>query len=417
MDTAYARLLARLQGVRSLGVSFGLDRIRLALQRLGEPQAKFQAVQIAGTNGKGSTAAFLESILRASGLRTGLFTSPHLCRFSERIRIDGREVEGAHLAQLDQAVAATGVPLTYFEISAALAFLAFAETGIDVAVLETGLGGRLDATTASQPMACAITSIALDHQDMLGQTLVEISHEKACIARPGVPLFLGALPAVATGEILRVAEACGAPVRRLDVDFEPPAFPLSLAGPHQASNAALAVALAEEVASHRGCRLAPEAVREGLARTHWPGRMERLAEDVLLDCAHNAEGAEKLASALPEAPCRALVVSIVHGKDAAAMLATLCPHFDHILITRSPSERSCAPEALAALLPQDHKAKLELVPEPHQAVSRARSLVAGPPRGLAVIAGSIFLIGAVRAHLLHEPVDPIPGSDPMPHQS
>lgn len=414
MDTAYGKLLARLQSVRTLGVSFGLDRVRLALQRLGQPQSKFQAVQIAGTNGKGSTAAFLESILRTSGLRTGLFTSPHLCRFSERIRIEGREVEGDRLAELDKAVAATGVPLTYFEISAALGFLAFAEAKVDVAVLETGLGGRLDATTASQPMACAITSIALDHQDMLGQTLMAIAHEKACIARPGVPLFLGPLPPEAMSETLRVAEASGAPVRRFGVDFGPPAFPLSLSGPHQASNAALAVALAEEVAAYRGCTLSPEAVRDGLARTRWPGRLERLAEDVLLDCAHNAEGAEKLASALPAAPRRALVVSIVQGKDAATMLATLCPHFDHIVATRSPSERSLSPERLAALLPQGLQAKVELVPDPYAAVARARSLVAGPPQGLAVIAGSIFLIGAVRAHLLHEPVDPIPGSDPMP---
>ena len=126
MNTAYGKLLARLQSVRTLGVSFGLDRVRLALERLGRPERGFRAVQIAGTNGKGSTAAFLESILRVAGLRTGLFTSPHLCRFSERIRIDGREVAGERLGQLDQAVAGTGVPLTYFEISAVLAFRAFA---------------------------------------------------------------------------------------------------------------------------------------------------------------------------------------------------------------------------------------------------------------------------------------------------
>jgi dihydrofolate synthase / folylpolyglutamate synthase len=414
MDAAYTKLLARLQSVRTLGVSFGLDRMRLALQRLDQPQTKFLTVQIAGTNGKGSTAAFLESILRTSGLRTGLFTSPHLARFSERIRIDGREVEGARLGALDQAVAATGVPLTYFEISAALALLAFADAGVDVAVLETGLGGRLDATTACQPMACAITSIALDHQEMLGQTLLAIAHEKACIARPSVPLFLGPLPTEAMNEILRVADACGAPVHRYGTDFGPPAFPLALAGPHQASNAALAIVLAEEVAAHRGCTLTPEVVREGLARTRWPGRMERLADDVLLDCAHNAEGAEKLASALPAAPRRALVVSIVQGKDAATMLATLAPHFDAIVVTRSPSERSLAPETLATLVAPGTKAAVEIEPDPYAAVARARRLVAGPSQGLAVVAGSIFLIGAVRAHLLNEPVDPIPGSDPMP---
>ena len=414
MNTAYGRLLARLQSVRTLGVSLGLDRVQLALQRLGWPERRFRAVQIAGTNGKGSTAAFLESILRAAGLHTGLFTSPHLCRFSERIRIDGREVEGERLGQLDHAVAATGVPLTYFEISAVLAFLAFAEAGVDLAVLETGLGGRLDATTASHPVACAITSIALDHQDLLGNTIREIAHEKACIARPGVPLLLGPLAAEALAEVERVAGETGSPLRRLGVDFAGPDFPLALPGAHQASNAALAVALAGEVAASVGRVLQTEAVKRGLAETRWPGRLERVAADVLLDCAHNVEGATALAAALPAASRRALVVSIVQGKDAATMLAELGPHFDLVVATRSSSERSLAPEALAALVPCDGKRLVEVMADPGLALARAREFVAGTPNGLAVVAGSIFLVGAVRARLLNDPVDPIAGSDPMP---
>lgn len=414
MNTAYGRLLARLQSVRSLGVSFGLDRVRLALERLGWPERRFRAVQIAGTNGKGSTAAFLESILRTAGLHTGLFTSPHLCRFSERIRIDGCEVEGERLGQLDEAVVATGVPLTYFEISAVLALLAFAEAGVDLAVLETGLGGRLDATTASRPLACAITSLALDHQDLLGDTIREIAHEKACIARPGVPLFLGPLGPEALAEVERVAGATGAPLRRMGIDFAASAFPLSLAGAHQASNAALAVALAHEVASSMGRALQPETVKRGLAETRWPGRLERVAADVLLDCAHNTEGAAALAAALPAASRLALVVSIVQGKDAAAMLAALCPHFDLVVATRSPSERSLAPEALAALVPRDGTRAVEVVPDPGLALARAREFVAGAPNGLAVVAGSIFLVGSVRARLLNESIDSIAGSDPMP---
>ena len=414
MNTAYRKLLARLQSVRSLGVSFGLDRVRLALERLGWPERRFRAVQIAGTNGKGSTAAFLDSILRAAGLRTGLFTSPHLCRFSERIRVDGREVEGERLGQLDEAVVATGVPLTYFEISAVLAFLAFAEARVDLAVLETGLGGRLDATTASQPLACAITSIALDHQDLLGNTIGEIAHEKACIARPGVPLFLGPLSPEALAEVERVARETGSPLRHLGVDFTAPDFPLGLAGAHQVSNAALAVALAHEVASSMGLVLQGETVKRGLAGTRWPGRLERVADDVLLDCAHNAEGAEALAAALPAASRRALVVSIVQGKDVEAMLAAFCPHFDFVVATRSPSERSILPDELAALVPRGGGRKVEVVTDPGQALARARALVAGAPNGLVVVAGSIFLVGAVRARLLNEPVDAIAGSDPMP---
>ena len=414
MNTAYGKLLARLQSARTLGVSFGLDRVRLALERLGWPERRFRAVQIAGTNGKGSTAAFLESILRFAGLRTGLFTSPHLCRFSERIRVDGREVEGERLGNFDEAVAATGVPLTYFEISAVLAFLAFAEANVDLAVLETGLGGRLDATTASHPLACAITSIALDHQDLLGKTIREIAHEKACIARTGVPLFLGPLPAEALAEVAQVAHKTGAPLRRLGVDFIAPDFPLALAGAHQASNAALAVALAQEVASNMGFVLQRDVVKHGLAETRWPGRFERMAADILVDCAHNAEGAAALASSLPATSRCALVVSIVQVKDAAAMLAALCPHFDFVVATRSPSERSLPPEELAALVPRDRGRRVEVVVDPGLALARARALVAGAPNGLVVVAGSIFLVGAVRARLLNEPVDAIVGSDPMP---
>ena len=414
MNTAYGKLLARLQSARTLGVSFGLDRVRLALERLGWPERRFRAVQIAGTNGKGSTAAFLESILRFAGLRTGLFTSPHLCRFSERIRVDGREVEGERLGNFDEAVAATGVPLTYFEISAVLAFLAFAEANVDLAVLETGLGGRLDATTASHPLACAITSIALDHQDLLGKTIREIAHEKACIARTGVPLFLGPLPAEALAEVAQVAHKTGAPLRRLGVDFIAPDFPLALAGAHQASNAALAVALAQEVASNMGFVLQRDVVKHGLAETRWPGRFERMAADILVDCAHNAEGAAALAAALPATSRCALVVSIVQGKDAAAMLAALCPHFDFVVATRSPSERSLPPEELAALVPRDRGRRVEVVVDPGLALARARALVAGAPNGLVVVAGSIFLVGAVRARLLNAPVDAIVGSDPMP---
>src|SRR4051812_49350935 len=167
MPADYPGLLARLDGLRTLGVDLGLDRVRRALSALGSPERRLPAVQIAGTNGKGSTAALTEAVLRAAGLRTGLYTSPHLARFTERVRVAGEEVDGDRLAALDARVEATGVPLTYFEIATALAFLAFAEAGVEVAVLETGLGGRLDAVSACEPVATAVTTIALDHTDYL----------------------------------------------------------------------------------------------------------------------------------------------------------------------------------------------------------------------------------------------------------
>ena len=412
----YRRFLDRLRSVRALGVSFGLERMHTALAQLGSPHKRWCAVQIAGTNGKGSTAAMAESILRAAGLRTGLFTSPHLSRFTERIRIDGREVDGDHLAALDREVAATGVPLTYFEISAALAFLAFAEAGVEVAVLETGLGGRLDAASAAEPVACAITSISFDHQDLLGHSLREIAHEKACIARAGVPLFTGPLPGEAETEVARVVAERGAVLRRYGSDFVAPHVPLALAGPHQASNAAIAVALSEGVANHLGRPLSPDVVARGLGQARWPGRLERLFPDLLLDCAHNEEGARALAATLPEASRRALVISVVRGKDADAILAALAPLFDFVVVTRSANERALAPEDLGARVACTRGGARNVACEadPERALAVARQFVSQAPDGLAVVAGSIFLVGVLRAHLLGEPSDPVSGSDPLP---
>ena len=407
MGAAYVTLLERLEQARHLGVAFGLERVAAALAALGSPERAYACVHIAGTNGKGSTAAMTESLLRAAGVRTGLFTSPHLARFTERIRIAGREVDGDALAALDARVVATGVPLTYFEISAVLAFLAFAEAGVQVAVLETGLGGRLDATNVCAPVATAITSIAFDHMELLGDTLAAIAVEKAGIAKAGVPLLLGHLPEEAAAAVAAVAAAVGAPLRRLGHELPGCEGQPALAGPHQRGNAALAVGLTEAAL---GRPLPPAVLAAGLASVSWPGRLERLGKDLLLDCAHNAEGAAALVAALSAGRPRALVVSVVRGKPVAAMLELLAPAFDRIVATRSRNERSLPPDALAAFAPPGAAVTIET--DPLAAVAAARAAVA--PGGLVVVAGSIFLIGQVRAHLLGEPQDPLPGGDPLP---
>jgi dihydrofolate synthase / folylpolyglutamate synthase len=409
----YRRLLARLEAVRTLGVSLGLERVRRALERLGSPERQFVSVQIAGTNGKGSTAAMTDAILRAAGLRTGLFTSPHLCRFTERIRIDGREVDGDRLAAWDQEIVAAGIPLTYFEVATVLAFAALAAERVDAGVLETGLGGRLDATTVVAPVATAITSVGLDHTDLLGATLGEIAAEKAGIARSGIPLYLGPLPAEADQVVTRIAAAAGAPVRRFGEHFAAPGTPLALGGAHQVVNAALAVALAEEAARACGRALPAAAVAAGLAHTVWPGRLEWGAPDVLLDCAHNADGAAALAAALPAARPRALVASVLRGKDAAGIMSALGPRFDLVVATRARSERALDPEELAAAVPRG-AAPIEIVADPERALARARAFLASRGGGPVVVAGSIFLVGELRAHLLGEPCDPIPTGDPLP---
>lgn len=413
----YRRLLERLEVARSLGMLLGLERVRAALDRLGAPDRKFVSVQVAGTNGKGSTAAMTESIMRAAGLRTGLFTSPHLCRFTERIRIFGRPVDGDHLADLGERAAAVGVPLTYFEMSAVLALLAMAEAGVEAAVLETGLGGRLDAVTAVNPVATAIASVGLDHTDVLGETLEEIAAEKAGIAKPGVPLFVGPVPASALAQIRRVASAAGAPVLRLGADFSVPATPLALAGAHQEPNAALAVCLADAAGRACGRPIGAAAIASGLAATSWPGRLEWVAPDVLCDCAHNLDGARALASALaamePDRRAVALVISVVHGKDAAGILSLLAPGCAHVVCTRSRNERALPPAALAGLVPTGPE--VVVVDDSGAALDLARDLaVASSATGAyALVAGSIFLVGDLRARLLGEECDPLPSGDPL----
>jgi dihydrofolate synthase/folylpolyglutamate synthase len=398
---AYRRFLARLADVRSHGVSLGLDRVRLALDKLGSPERRLRALHIAGTNGKGSTAALTDAILRAAGLRVGLFTSPHLTRFTERIRIDGEEIDGDLLARLDDELLATQIPLTFFEVATVLAFMAFDRAQVDVAVLETGLGGRLDATSACQPVACAITSIALDHENILGNTLASIAYEKACIAKPGVPLFIGPVLPEVDARIAEVARDIGAPVRRALVDYPPAPMAPALPGAHQLGNAALAVALSQQAMQAIGRPLDAAVVARGLGEVRWPGRLERIASDVLLDCAHNVEGAAALSAALPPSSRRVLLTSIVRDKDAAGMLAILSPHFDRVIVTRSHSDRSSAPEELARLIERTRSVDRQVVcvEEPVSALAQARTYAAQASDGLVVVAGSIFLVGALRAYV------------------
>lgn len=413
MPGAYGKLLARLEAARVLGVELGLERVRHALDRLGAPDRSFVSVQIAGTNGKGSTAAMVDAMLRAAGVRTGLFTSPHLCRFTERIRIDGREVDGAALAMLDQAVAATGVRLTYFEISTVLALRAMAGAGVEIAVLETGLGGRLDAVTAvSSVVATAITSIGLDHTDLLGGTLRAIAAEKAGIARPGVSLYVGALDSEADVEVASTAAARGAPLHRLGVEVPPAPVAPALVGAHQQANAALAVALARTACGAISRPLSDAAIAAGLGDVRWPGRMEWLAPDLLLDGAHNAQGAQALARALPPGRRRALVVSVARGKDLVGILKPLASTVDLIVATQSHSERSLDAEAVAAAA-RALGAPVVPLADAIAALGYARAAVAGDG-GFAVVAGSLFLVGEIRARLLGELCDPVRSGDPLP---
>ncbi|MFL5306874.1 MAG: bifunctional folylpolyglutamate synthase/dihydrofolate synthase [Polyangia bacterium] len=407
----YAELLARLDvAAGTLGVEMGLDRVRRALARFGDPQRRYLSVQIAGTNGKGSTAAIAEAILRRAGLRIGLYTSPHLARFTERIRVSGREADGDGLAALDLQVQAAGERLTYFEIATVLGFLAFAEAGVDAAVLETGLGGRLDAVTCCEPLATAITSIGIDHTDYLGPTIADIAREKAGILKPAVPCFVGRVSGEAAAVIRARAAEVGAPLRWLDSDFSAPPAQVGLAGPHQADNAAIALALAESVAARLGRSLDGATIAAALGEVRWPGRLERLADDLWVDCAHNAQGASALAAALSGMSAArpvTLVMSVARDKDVDGMLAALAPVAHRLIATGNDSPRALPAADLAARA-QAHFADVTAIAEPEAALAAARA-----GGGVVVVCGSIFLVGPLRARILGEPVDPRRTSDPL----
>ncbi|MEO6954104.1 MAG: folylpolyglutamate synthase/dihydrofolate synthase family protein [Polyangia bacterium] len=400
--SAYERTLARLFALRRFGVRPGLDAISDALAKLGDPQRAFDAIHVAGSNGKGSTSAMIESVLRADGRRTGLYTSPHLARFTERIRVGGAELDRDAVAPLFDEVTAAGPGLTFFELVTAMAFLAFARAGVEVAVIEVGLGGRWDATNVlPRTLVSVITGIALEHTEVLGTTLDAIAREKAGILRAGVPAVIGAVPEEARRAIAEVAARVGTKPRWLDKDFA--RIDSALLGEHQRGNAAVARAAVL-------CMPVPprgDAIARGLASVRWPGRMEVVADDVLVDGAHNPDGASALAAALPMlAAGRAihLVIGVVEDKDVRALFEPLLPLVARVFVTTAPSPRARTASSLASLISHP---RVTICEDPLAAVAQAR--VDG---ALCVVAGSLFLVGAVRARLLCEDVDPIAAQDP-----
>jgi dihydrofolate synthase/folylpolyglutamate synthase len=372
----------------------GLDPMRDACARTGHPERAFVAVHVAGTNGKGSVSAMVEAIARRHGLKTGLYTSPHLCRFAERIRVDGEPLGDAALADALERALRAGPDLSFFETATLAAFLAFRDAPVDIAVLEVGIGGRLDATNViPTPRAAAITRIALDHTDRLGSTLIEIAREKAGIAKPGLEITLGPIAADLRTAIDEVAREQGATTRTVDEAHIPTPDRIGLPGTHQEDNARVAAALGAAIGAS-----AP-AVAEGIASVQWPGRLERIG-DFLLDGAHNPDGAQALArhlASLSLPPERvALVFGTLGDKDWAAMLGTLAPLAAARFYVAPPASRSAAdPRALAALHPGT------VVPSIEDALSQVRRLPA-----LRVICGSLVVVGQARALLLGLPRDP-----------
>jgi dihydrofolate synthase / folylpolyglutamate synthase len=397
--------LAYLFGLEQFGIKFGLENISRIVERLGHPERAFQSVHIAGTNGKGSVTAMVDAALRAAGCRAGRFTSPHLIDLSERFVIGGHPVSAEALAavvdDIRQAIDAMRgegvleVQPTFFEVTTAAAFELFRRARVEVAVLEVGLGGRLDATNVVTPVATAITSIAFDHQAYLGSTLRQIAFEKAGIIKPSVPVVLGQLDLEAASAINEVAHARGAAVIQASTD-DVAGFTVGLRGAHQRINAAVAFRLLE-VLSARGRPIAPDAVAAGLSKPEWPGRLDlRRFEDgreILLDAAHNPAGAAALASYLKDAwtDPPPLVLAVMRDKDISAMLRILLPVVSRLVVTRASNPRSADPDDIVERA-QAIAPGLPVAAEPTAASALAAAWRASPR---IVVAGSIFLLGDV----------------------
>jgi dihydrofolate synthase/folylpolyglutamate synthase len=417
------------------GIKFGLETMRTLVAEMGHPERACPSLLIAGTNGKGSVAAYCDAALRASGLRTGRYTSPHLVRVNERITVDGRAITDRDLGHAVRAVRDAAERLvrrgrleahpTFFEVLTAAAFAHFRRRRVDVAVLEVGLGGRLDATNVADPVASAIVSVDFDHEVYLGRTLAAIAGEKAGVMRAGRPTVVGPLAAEARRAVLARARESGARVvearrgarvararrARLPSNDDAGSFDLRtptafyaglrpLPGAHQRDNLLVAIRLLEE-ARRKGLPVDLRAVPGAVARTRWPGRLEGVPgrPPLVLDGAHNPAGARALAAHLDGGPPFVLVFGAMADKDVRGLARELFPPAREIVLTRPRISRAAAPEELARRAGR-LAARARREPSVARALALARRLARGDgPRTVVVVAGSLYLVGAVKALL------------------
>ena len=403
-----------LYGLQTHGVKLGLDGIRSLLTMLDRPERAYPAVLVGGTNGKGSVAAMVDAMLLASGVRSGLYTSPHLMRPNERIRIEGADIASPALhralvtvrsvCERGMAEGVLSAHPSFFEVMTAAALWEFRERGVDAAVLEVGLGGRLDATNATEPLVSALVTVDLDHVGTLGTTLAAIAAEKAGIIRAGRPCVSGVTQAEAIAVIRARCDALGATFVDARETPLPSGVRLVLDGAHQIDNARVAVRTFQEFAHAFSLPHDAGVIRRGLESARWPGRLQWVAgaPPILLDGAHNAAGAEALAAylRLRGGPKPVLVFASMADKDIAGILAPLAPHVASVVATAPRVLRAAGgPELAYAARELGLSAGFE--PGTAEALQKARAL-AGPD-GLVLVAGSLYLIGEVSALLEGKP--------------
>lgn len=413
--------------------SLGLGRITLLLEKLGRPQDHFLAVHVAGTNGKGSTSAYLSSILRASNLRTGLFTSPYIERFEERIQVDGEVIPAEELLDAtlavkeaaDEVEREAGEHPTEFELMCAVAFVHFARRGCDIAVVECGLGGRLDATNVVSPAVCVVTRIGMDHTDVLGDTLSAIAAEKAGIIKKGVPVVswpqldeaqsvlrrrcgdMGCELVESDFSRLEVAPL-GSLSDRRSLDYRGIRYETKLLGAYQPTNAAVAIDAARVLSARRPeFGITQDAIARGVADAVWPGRFEVVATSplVVVDGAHNPQGAEALAESMRELvdvrPGRrpTLVVGVLADKDYPAIVAPMLPYANRVIAYAPDNPRALDASVLAReVASQAQQAGMDVKVAAAESAAEAVSLAVEKegPEGMVVAFGTLYSIGAIK---------------------
>lgn len=450
-EQSYNRILEELYKLRTHGVKLGLGRIKKLLSLMGNPQKEFETILVAGTNGKGSTCAMLASILFEHGQRVGLYTSPHLEEFNERIVVNREKIPREkvllglreilnHSKHLEEE--GYGHP-TFFEVTTTLAFWYFNKMEVDLAVLEVGLGGRLDATNVVNPVVSVITNIGIDHREQLGDTIEKIAREKAGIIKPGSSVVCSAQDSHAQTIVRKTCEekGCSLVVVGEDVWYEPlghnitrqtfnyhglnntyKGLEIPLIGEHQLLNAATALATLELLEKRVIAKIDPTLVRKGLLGTKWPGRLEKVGEKplVMLDCAHNPQAAKHLAETIKKLKLSGshdkliLVFGVLRDKDVAGILQTLTPIADKIVLTKPNTDRAVEPEEILSTITKKHRLKnIETVVAKGVGEALNKAFETANFDSLILVTGSVYLVGEARAKLLNHPKPETNLGDPL----
>jgi len=418
MKTSYEEAVRYLYSLQKFGIKFGLSKTSNLLKALGNPHKGQKYIHIAGTNGKGSVASFIGSILKEAGLRVGLYSSPHLVRFTERFRINDEEITSEKaeslIHELTEVFVSEEAP-TFFEATTALAITYFAREKTDIAIMEVGMGGRLDATNVILPLVSVITNISLEHQFFLGARLLDIAREKAGIIKKGIDLVTGATQPAVLGLFESLAKEKKAPFWRLGKDSRYRTtesglhyygrkrrlngLSLGLKGDFQARNAALAL-IAIERLEEKGFKISSQNIRKGLGNSTWPGRMHVVGENptIILDGAHNPAAVRALAGAIKSGFTYRrliLVIGVMEDKDIGRLLRGIVPMSDYVIYTRPVYSRAANPEVLVTEA-TGFKKPGEVVQLLTEALDKAREMA--DPRDLIVVSGSLFTVGEAMAY-------------------